>query len=391
MGDLKVKKIKNNKSKFSALKTCIIFFITVTIIFVIARYIADENFRNSFDTHILKKELSESNLSTIEINSDTNPYIYSYDKYITVLSKNKFLEYTSDGNIHASLDVNISVPLIDSDGSYLVLAEKEGQKLYLISGNNILWQDNIEGKISKVRVNKNGYVSIIITNTTYKSVIVVYRTDGTELFRRYLASNYALCTDISDNNKYLAIGEVDYSGTIINSYVNVISIQLAQSNPNNSIVNTYQSESGEIITNINYFDKDSAMCMFNSYIQKVTSTNNERIYDVNTNDLFIDINLDNNIGIVRKQSSGMFSYEYELAIRSLNNNESLYILDKDVPKNIIVKHNLIALCFGNELKIVNTNAWLLKNYTSSKEIKNIVLGDSIAGIIYKNKIEIINL
>ena len=132
--------------------------------------------------------------------------------------------------------------------------------------------------------------------------------------------------------------------------------------------------------------------MFNSYIQKVTATDNSKIYDINNNDLFIDINLENNIAIVRKQSSGIFSYEYELAIKSLNNgNETLYILDKEIPKSVMVQQNLIALCFGNELKIVNSNGWLLKNYTSSKEIKSVVLGNSIAGIVYKNRIEIIDL
>ena len=89
MGDLKLKEINKNKSNYSAIKMCIIFFIIVTIVCSLARYITDEEFRNNFDTHVLKKELSEYNLGTIEINSDSNPYIYSYDKYITVLSMKK--------------------------------------------------------------------------------------------------------------------------------------------------------------------------------------------------------------------------------------------------------------------------------------------------------------
>ena len=91
----------------------------------------------------------------------------------------------------------------------MVIAEKNGQKVYLISAGTILWENNVEGNISEVNVNENGYVSIIIKNTTYKSVIAFYDLKGVELFRTHLANNYAICTSISTNNKYLAIGEID--------------------------------------------------------------------------------------------------------------------------------------------------------------------------------------
>lgn len=387
-----MKNKKVEKSKASVIKTCIIFLLIITAIFVSARYVTDEEFRDSFDTHILKKQLTESSLGTIEINTDTNPYIFAHDKYINILSKNILTEYTSDGSICGKLDVNISVPLIDSNEKYLVLAEKNGQKIYLISDSNIIWQNKLEGNISKVSVNKNGYVSIILTNTTYKSVIVVLNPEGSELFRTYLSNDYAICTDISPNNKYLAIGEVDYSGTIIKSYVKIISMELAQIKPEDSILHTYTSQNGEIITNIDYEDKDIAVCMFSSYVQKVSHENDEKLYDIKTEDLFIDVNLKNSIAVINKQSSGLFSYEYQMIIKSIENKtENLYILDKDVPKTMIVSKSLIGLNFGNEVQIVNSNGWLVKKYTSSKEIKNIILGNSIAGIVYKNKIEIIEL
>ena len=56
----------------------------------------------------------------------------------------------------------------------MVLAEKNGQKIYLISGGSIVWQNTIQGSISEVNVNENGYVSIVIKNTTSKSVIAFY-------------------------------------------------------------------------------------------------------------------------------------------------------------------------------------------------------------------------
>lgn len=380
---------KTNKSAF---KYCLMFIVIVFTIFIVSRYLTDESFRTYVDSNILKKELSELKLNTIEINSDSNQYIYAYDKYITVLSKNTLSSYTENGNVSSKLDVNISVPLVSSNGKYMVLAEKNGSKIYLISGQNIIWENDIEGEISRVSVNKNGYVSIVIKNTTHKSVVEVFNTDGIELFRKYIATNYAICTDISSNNKYLAIGEINYFGTIVKSYVKIVSIEKAQTDPENSTEYTYESGVGDIIVNINYQNKDDAICLFNNYIQKVTAKSDEKIYDITTDDVFAETNLDSNIAIVNKQSSGLFSYEYKMDIKSTNSKvENLYILKNDVPKTIMVSGDVIAICFGNEVEIINSKGWLMKKYTSSKQSKGIVLGDSIAGVIYKNKIEIIDL
>lgn len=387
-----MKNDKESKAKSSATKILILICVGIFIIFTVAKYTTDEDFRHDIDTNWLKKQVSESKLNTIEINSDYNPSVYAYDKYITVLSKNKLTEYTSDGKAFAELDVNISVPLVATSEKYMVMAEKEGQKVYLVSGSNVLWKNTVEGQISQVSVNRNGYVSIVIKNTTHKSVVVYFDLSGKELFRVYLSSTYVTSTAISTNNSYLAIGEVDYSGTIIKSYVKIVSVELAQTDPKQSIVYTYESENNEIITGIDYKDKTSAICMFNSYIQRVTPDSNDRVYDITNNDLFIDINLKDAIAIIDKQSSGLFSYEYEIAMKSTNNtSENLYILNSDLPKSLLVSGNVMAINLGDEVQIINSNGWLLKNYTSSKQISNIVLGNSIAGIVYKNKIEIISL
>ncbi len=379
-------------SKKSISKLLIIIFVAFAIVIISARYVTDEDFRVYVNTKILKKEVSEATLNTIELDSDTNPSVYAYDKYITIFRKNKLIEYNSEGNVDAELDVNVSVPLVSTNGKYMAIAEKDGTSLYLVSGTNILWSTEIEGSISNIKVNKNGYVSIVIKNTTYKSVVAFFDLSGTELFRTYVSKNYVVCTDISPNSKYLAIGEVDYSGTIVKSSVRILSVENAQKDPENSFIYTYESENDEIITNLNYQTNDYVVCMFNSYIQKVTLNSNERLYDISSDDLFIDINLTDSVAVVDKQSSGLFSYEYEInIINSVNKTASLYILDSDLPRTINVSGNNIALNLGNEVRIIGKNGWLLKKYVSSKQITGLVIGDSIAGILYKNKIEIINI
>ena len=127
--------INNNKEvhKGSKLKSLIIIIILFTVVFLVARYITNEEFRLYVDTKIFKKELSSNTLSTIEIDPDSNPYIYAYDKYIAVLCKNTLTSYTSSGKKSSELSINIAVPLVETNEKYMVIAEKDSHKIYLIS------------------------------------------------------------------------------------------------------------------------------------------------------------------------------------------------------------------------------------------------------------------
>lgn len=255
-----------------------------------------------------------------------------------------------------------------------------------------MWENTVEGTISRINVNENGYVSVIIQNTIYKSVIIYYDNSGKEVFTTYISTNLAVCTDISKDNKYLAIGEVDYTGTLLKSYVKIISVEKAKTSPDDSIIYTYESNSGDFILNINYESKDTAVCMFNKYVQTVSPTKDERIFEISKNDLFVDVNLDSKVIYIDKQLSGLFSYEYELYLKSaVGNSEKLYILNNELPKSVSVSSNYVVLNFGNQIEVVNSNGWLVKRFSGTEQINSIVIGDSIVGVVYKNRVEIIKL
>ncbi len=360
----------------------------IFVFFICVRYTADTAFKKKVDTNVLKKEISESTLKIVELDSDNNPYVYAYSDFIVVLAKNKLTEYSPNGDVVAELDVNISIPIFASSDKYLLLADKDSKNIYLISGSSILWKNTIDGDISQASVNKNGYSSIIVKNTIHKSIVIYFNPEGQEQFR-VISSNYATSSCISPDNKYMAVGEVDYSGTIIKSIIKIVSVELAQKDPDNSIVNTYNSKNNEIVTDINY-QNSGAICMFSSYIQKITPTLDELLYEFTPDDVFVDINSKNHLVTINKQSSGLFTYEYGVSIKNTgSNSENLYILNSDLPKSVNVSGNNILLNLGNEVHIINTNGWLQKKYTSSKQINDIILGENVAGIVYKNKIEII--
>lgn len=375
------------------IKYCIVFLIIFSIVVITARYATEEDFRYMIDKNILKKIVDEesSSVSQIEINQDMNPFIFAYDKYINVLSKNVLNQYNKYGTQVGKINVNISVPVYDTNDKYLALADLNGQKIYMISGSSILWEQNLEGNISKVSINKNGYVSVVVTGTTYKTVIVVIDPEGKILFRYFLSNSYVPTISISNNNKYLAIGEIDYKGSIISSTVKILSIDLAQKEPDNAIINSYKSDNNAIILDIVY-DDNYATCRFDKYVQRVDEKTNERILDITDDYLFLDIGLDKNLTFISKEQSGVFSFQYGLTIEDRKSKfQHLYIIDKDVPKSMVVRGDDIVLNFGDDIKVISKGGKLLKEFKSATEVKDMVLGDGILGIIYQNKIDIVNL
>ncbi len=379
------------KKKKSIIKIIVLSIIIIILIIVSALYITNISFRSNIDK-FFNKEVSENNLNSIEINSEDKPMIYAYDEYIVVLSKGVLKSYDKRGNVLSTNDINITSPMMSSSGKYLLIAENGGKKFCVLYNNEVLWQKSVEGSISKININSNGYVSLIITDTTVKTLVSVYNSEGVELFLTFLSSTYALCTDISNNNRYLAIGEVDYSGTIIKSRVKIISLDLVKNDPENAIINNYESESGEIVTDLNFQVGDNVYCKFSNYIQRINPTENERVLDFNDDMLFVDINAKNCVVIFEKQSSGLLSVDYRVRILNLPaKTEKLYFQDLSLINSLKTSDSNIGLNFVNSVQILNKSGWLSKRYTTNKEIKDIIISDGIAGIVYKDKIEIIGL
>ena len=62
-----------------------------------------------------------------------------------------------------------------------------------------------------------------------------------------------------------------------------------------------------------------------------------------------------------------------------------------IAKEVYSAEGVIVVNLGSEVYLINETGWLIKKYTSSQEIKDVVISENIVGIIYRNKIEFISL
>ena len=233
---------------------------------------------------------------------------------------------------------------------------------------------------------------MVITDTSYKTIITMYNPEGKEMFKTYLSSTRTADVAISNDNKYLAIAEVDTSGTIIQSNIKIISIEKASSDPTNSLENTYQSESGKLITNIKYQDKGRLVCMYTDGIYIIENDQDTILMDNKDKKIiFQSIELTNCAIEIEEKSSGLFTADSIVNIINIENKATKEYTVDSIAKEIYTYDNIIALNLGTEIEFMNTDGWLVKRYIANQEITNIVVSDNIAGIIYRDRIEIINL
>ena len=376
--------------KLNKKKVVIVILIFILIILTITLSILYEkntSVRALLDEYFFRKNITENTLPKISIE---NCHTYSFDEYIVCLEKNVLTFYNKSAVKVSSLDLEISDPIFKTNGKFLCIAEKNGSKLYLISDKNVVWQKNIEGTISNLSLNKHGYVALTIADTTYKNLCKVFDENGSELFTTYLSQSYIIDSSISEDNKLLALAETNFSGITIQSNVKIISIEKALSNSTDTIQYNYTAPVDNLVTNIEFCKDNNLVCLYDNHIDIIKDNTCKEITNFESNNiLFADIN--NKIIQIEKRNTGMLSSEFELQLLDvLTLEKKIYSLDKE-PKSIEVLGNIIAINFGTELLFINNSGWLVKNYTSSQEVQSVVLSDDLAGIIFKNKIEILSL
>ena len=378
--EVKIKKIA---------KISIIVIAIIAIITLIVLYLVKQDFRKWVDINILKKDINASNITSIDLDTNKNNQIYCYGKNICILNDKNLKVFNSSGQESTNIPVDVNTALFDSNGKYLAIAEKNGHNLCTIFDKTFLWKQQVDGDILQVSINQNGYVTVITTDTTYKSIITLYDQNGKSVLKNYLSSARVVDVSISQDNKYVAFAEMDTSGAIIQSNIKVISVDKALTNPEEAIIYTYNAEPSKMVVDINYQDKAQLVCTFDDSIEKIDLKTEETKLKIEKNITFASCDLDSDIVYIKEEDAGIFNSKSTVNFLNTSNNQNnVYNID-EVVKEMYAYKNIIGVNVGAEMYFLNTNGMLLKKYTSKQEITNVILSDSISIIIYKDKIEII--
>jgi hypothetical protein len=371
--------------------TSIIAIFLIAIIVIFSLYIAEESFRKWVDVNVLRKDIASENVASIDLNVDKNNQIFCYNKYICILNEKNLKLYNQSGENITDISVDINTALFSSNDKYLAIAEKNGQEFCVITDKSYSWRQKVDGEILQIYINKNGYVALVTTDTTYKSIITVYDQTGKQLMRNFLSTTRVIDVTISNDNKNVAFAEMDTSGTLIKSSVKIISIEKAQTKSDESIIYSKEASTSKMILKVQYQDKNDLVCVYDDGISIVKDGKETEVLSKEDGITFMSGNLNNNIAYIKEEQVGAFESTSKLSIvNPLNGQTSTYNFD-EIAKEMYTNGNIIGVNIGTEMYFIGTNGMLIKKYTSNQEITNVMITKGLAIIIYKDRIEIVNL
>lgn len=381
-----------NKKKIAI--TIIIAIIVILITIFLLLYIYNKNFRNWADMHVLMKNVTEGTLSSIDIDVGKSSSIYAYDKYVAILDEAKIRIYNSSAKEVNSIDMSVNNPILKSNGKYLVIGEKGKQKIHLVSGIKSVWDADVEGSITRAAVNENGYVSVVCSGNTYKSIITVFNQSGEKLFKTYIPNNTVIDSAISSDNKYLSFAEIDTTKTMIQSIVKTMSIKDASNSSENSIVNTYELPTNSLVVNIKYQGSKNLICMCDNGIQLLSDGNIQELISLSGQDkkyTFAGIDLSNTVYEIEEYSDGISNQNSNITLMNTGTKKYNSYTIEGIAKETSCSDNNIAINLGTEIYFINSRGWLIKKYMANQEIRDVIVSDKIAAIIFRDKVEILIL
>ncbi len=306
---------------------------------------------------------------------------------LIVVGNNYIHGYSNDAKMNFDESVSLKNAITDSNGDYCIVGEKEGTKIYMLCANVKIWESEIQGTIHAVSVNKNGYAAVIYKQTGYKTLIKVLSSQGEEVFTSYLASTYAIDAEISNDNKELAIAEINAEGITAEAKLKIIDIN----NPEEKNIKVFSMDDESLITNIEYTNKNELFVQTDLNIKVLKDGELNVIgQDFNNNTYYASVENQNNAVVVSKVENGLFDTKYKVAIINANGEESEYVAEK-MPTLLKTQKNNIAIVIENKLLVINVHGKLVRRSELSGNIKDICFfgdGNSIA-IIYRDKIEFI--
>ena len=180
------------------------------------------------------------------------------------------------------------------------------------------------------------------------------------------------------------------TGTSIQSNVKIVSFEKVEVDAYNSIIYNKPSETGRLMIGIKYNNNGELICMYEDGITKIQNQKEEVIENYSNNTLFANIDMNGKMVTI---DSNQNEDETSSLLRMKNENgtdEKNYSIN-GIPKELKVGKNKIAVNTGMQAYFINQQGLLIKSYESKQEIKEIILGNHLAAIVYKNKVNIIEI
>lgn len=201
----------------------VLIVIAILVLLFVGREIAIRFF--GLKTPSISKSTSVD-AKKIDLNFDSNmSYTHTVNnKYAYFVATDRIYVVNNSGDTKAEIPVDVKNPIVKSSGSYVVVADLEGNSIYIIKGTDLKKNIIMTKKIKNVSVNSSGHCVVVTEGDMHKRDVTVYSEKGEELFVWNSGSMLVMDAVMAKNNKNVIISSLDtQSGTVksIISFYNI--------------------------------------------------------------------------------------------------------------------------------------------------------------------------
>ncbi len=325
-------------------------------------------------------EITFGNLSAIAHGKDIDAIDFSYDtinKYAVykdalVIATDSGLSLERASDTDTFIDKSFSDVRVDSDDRYLLAYDYLGSTFCVVSGVEKVNDKTLQGTILGARLSESGAYTVITKVTGYHSLITVYDRNHEEVYKYYLAKNWACDAHLSPNGKNMAVVYADIQSESFRGGVALL--KLSSEEP----AFTYEI-SGELPLSVEYKARNLIAVLHTGGIVLLRadgSVAGEYSFDGET-PKFAELGCSNyNCVLLTNEDSDMGKL---ITINNSGVATGEYQLNSKVKRMIATRSN-IFLYTGNDLMIFDSSARLRKTVKLESNIRDII--ESPSGEIY---------
>lgn len=159
-----------------------------------------------------------------DIDAAQNANFITYEDKILWITDQGIKAINLDNQVEWEISGDFAKPLAVAEDKYFLVADNNNLSLY--EEDKKLWNKTVEGNISRIKLNKNGYVLAIVQKDGTNGQILGFNLKGQPILKKdYTNQTYLVNADISQDNKKVAVLSIDSNMSRVSSNVDIFEIK----------------------------------------------------------------------------------------------------------------------------------------------------------------------
>lgn len=176
----------------------------------------------------IKDVISETK---IDIVSGEGDFYATYNDELLVYSNQVIATYNENGKKTWNYTLEqMFTPKIYIKGAYMVVANNSSGNIYLFENKKEILNMKLDGQISNIYIDNNGYLAIEYASKGYKKIIGIYDRNGKNIYNAYLENSTIADIKLLDNARKFIVTKIN--STSFKSGIEVILVDSTKTEDN---------------------------------------------------------------------------------------------------------------------------------------------------------------